>query len=407
MTGKNNMKRIVKKFGGTSVGSIEKISAVADRLLEDCEKGEQPIIVISAMSGYTNFLVEMAHKINPHPQGEAYDMLISSGEQISVALLSLALKKRGIKNKPLLGYQAGIQTDSFFSKASIQSIKTDKLEELLDKGFMPLVAGFQGVTKENQITTLGRGGSDLTAVALSAALKIDICEIYTDVLGVFTGDPKLIPKARKQDEIGFSEMMEMACLGSKVLQIRSVELAGKYSIKLHVRHSLEKSEGTWIIKKKEEDMEGSVVSAIAHDLNTQVVKLKSLPSGIDFISDLFVELGKKSVFVDIISHSEIAGQSRLSFSIPKTDSKVCLKVLENLTEKENISLIDNVAKISVVGVGMASHSGVAGRFFSIIKKIKAKLYLVTTSEIKISAIIDEKDLKNTAIALHDEFGLSQ
>ena len=398
---------IVKKFGGSSVGSIEKIEAVAERLLKDCEKGEQPIVVISAMSGWTNSLKEMAHNIYPDFQGEAYDMLLSSGEQISVSLLSLALEKRGIKNTPLLGHQAGIQTDSFFSKACIQSIKTNKLENILNKGYMPLVAGFQGVTKENQITTLGRGGSDLTAIALCSALKIETCEIYTDVLGVFTADPKLVPQARKQKELGFSEMMEMSYLGSNVLQIRSVEMAGRYGIKIHVRHAFEKETGTWIIKKKEADMEGSVVSAIAHDLNTQVIKLKSLPSGIDFIADLFMELGGNSVFVDIISHSSIAGEPRLSFSIPKTDLKVCKDVLKNRIEEKELSIIDNVAKISVIGVGMASHSGVAGRFFSVLKKTKAKLYLVTTSEIKISAVIDEKDLKKTAIALHEEFGLSQ
>lgn len=399
--------RIVKKFGGVSVGSIEKIEAVAERLQEDCKRGEQPIVVISAMSGWTNSLMEMANKIYPDFQGEAYDMLLSSGEQISLALLSLALEKRNIKNTPLLGHQAGIQTDSFFSKACIQSIKTDRLEEILDKNHIPLVAGFQGVTKDNQITTLGRGGSDLTAVALSVALKIEVCEIYTDVLGVFTADPKLIPKARKQKELGFSEMMEMSYLGSKVLQIRSVEMAGKYGIKIHVRHAVEKETGTWIIKKEEAGMEDSVVSAIAHDLNTQIIKLKNLPSGVDFISNLFMELGKKSVFVDIISHSGIEGHYRLSFSIPKTDFASCKDVLKKLVAEKDISVVDNVAKISIVGVGMASYSGVAGRFFSVIKKTKANLYLVTTSEIKISAIIDEKDLKKTAIALHEEFGLSQ
>ena len=399
--------RIVKKFGGSSVGSIKKISAVADRIAKDCEKGEKPIVVLSAMSGYTNSLIEMAHEIQTQPQGEAYDMLLSSGEQISVALLSLALEKRGIKNTPLLGYQAGIQTDSFFSKACIQSIETKQLEQILDKGFVPLVAGFQGVTKENKITTLGRGGSDLTAVALCVALKINTCEIYTDVLGVFTADPKMIPKAKKQKELGYFEMMEMSSVGSNVLQIRSVELASKYGIKIHVRHAFEKETGTWIVKKEEADMEGSVVSAIAHDLNTQVIKLNNIPAGINFISDLFVELGKKSVFVDIISQSEISGQSRLSFSIPKTDLKICLGVLKNLIEEKNISIIDNLAKISIVGVGMASQSGVAGRFFSVLKKTKTKLYLVTTSEIKISAIIDEENLKTTAIALHKEFGLSQ
>ncbi len=397
---------MVKKFGGSSVADIKKIEAVAQRLKEDHLKGERPIVVISAMSGWTNSLVEMAHKVYSDPQGPAYDMLLSSGEQVSIALLSLALKKRGIKNSPLLGYQAGIQTDSFFSKACIQSINTNKIKKILKEGAMPLVAGFQGMTKDHQITTLGRGGSDLTAVALSVALKINVCEIYTDVPGVFTADPKLIPQAKKQKVLDFSEMMEMSRLGSKILQIRSVEMAKKYGIKIHVRHAFKKDVGTWITKKKEKDMESPVVSAIAHDLNTLVIKLTSLPQGIGFISRLFSELGKNSVFVDIISHSAISGPSRLSFSIPKTDLKSCQNALKALVKKQDISVIDNVAKISVVGVGMASHSGVAGRFFSALKKTKTQLYLVTTSEIKISAIIDKKDLKATAQVLHKEFGLS-
>ena len=397
---------IVKKFGGTSVGSIEKIEAVADRLLKSYEKGEQAVVVLSAMSGYTDQLIEMADQILPNVQGEAYDMLLSSGEQISISLLSLALEKRGIKNAPLLAYQAGIQTNSSFSKACIQSIQTTKLKELLSQSVMPLVAGFQGVTQKNQITTLGRGGSDLTALALSVALKVKLCEIYTDVLGIFTADPDLVPQAKKIQEIGFSETMEISFLGSKVLQIRCVELASKYGIKIHVRHAFKEEEGTWVINKKEVFVEGSVVSAVAHDLNTQIIKLESLPEGVSFLSKLFMELGKKSVFVDIISQSEISGQSRLSFSIPKTDLKACLDVLKNLVKEKDISIIDEVAKISIVGVGMASESGVAGRFFSVLKKTGAKLYLVTTSEIKISAIIDKKDLKSTAIALHEEFGLS-
>ncbi len=399
--------RIVKKFGGSSVGSIEKIEAIAQRLLRGCQKGERALAVVSAMSGQTDSLIKMADKIYPGARGEAYDMLLSSGEQVSVALLSLALEKRGVKNTPLLGHQAGIKTDSLFSKACIQSIKPAKIEKILDQGSMPLVAGFQGITKRNQITTLGRGGSDLTAVALCAALKIDVCEIYTDVSGIFTADPKLVPQARKQKELGFSEMLEMSYLGSKALQFRSVEMASKYGIKIHVRHAFEEGAGTWITDKKEADMEGSLVSAITHDLTAQVIKLKSLPSGAGFLSDLFVELGKKAVFVDIISHSGISGQSRLAFSIPKTDLKACLGALRRFVGEKDISVIDHVAKLSVVGVGMASHSGVAGRFFSALKKTKAKLYLVTTSEIKISAIIDEKDLEKTAKALHEEFGLSK
>ena len=396
---------IVKKFGGTSVGSLQKIKSIANRLSKDIQRGEQPLVVLSAMSGYTDSLIKMAHEIYPHFQGEAYDMLVSSGEQVSISLLSLALEKKGIKNKPLLAHQAGIQTSAFFSKASIEAIQTERVKSLLKKKIMPLVAGFQGVTKQNEITTLGRGGSDLTAVALSSALKIKTCEIYTDVQGVFTADPRLVPSAKKKKFLSFSEMMEMAYLGSKVLQIRSVEMALKYGVKLHVRHAFKKEEGTWIINKKEKEMEGSVVSALAHDLNTVVIKLNKPPSGVNFLSKLFTELGKQAVFVDIISQSEIGSASRLSFSIPKTDLKKALSVLKKLKVEKNISIIDKAVKISVIGVGMASYSGVAGRFFSVIKKSKARLYLVTTSEIKISAVIDKSSLKKTARALHKEFNL--
>ena len=361
---------IVKKFGGSSAGSIHKIKNIAKRLTEDLKRGEQPLVVLSAMSGWTDSLVQMAHKIYPHSQGEAYDMLVSSGEQISISLLSLALEKRGVKNKPLLAHQAGIQTSSLFSKAHIESIQTEKIKSLLKNKVMPLIAGFQGVTKQNEITTLGRGGSDLTAVALSSALNIKICEIYTDVTGVFTADPALIATARKQKSLSFSEMMEMSYLGSKVLQIRSVEMAGKYGIRLHVRHAFKKEEGTWIIDKKEKKMEGSIVSAIAHDLDTLVIKFNKTPSGVSFLSRLFTELGKLAVFVDIISQSQIGDPSRLSFSIPKTDLKKALSTLKKLKMEKNISVINKVAKISIVGVGMASHSGVAGRFFFGYKKDK-------------------------------------
>ena len=397
---------IVKKFGGTSVGSLQKIKHIAKRLEEDIQRGEKPLVVLSAMSGWTDSLIQKANKIDPRCQGAAYDMLLASGEQISISLLSLALNKRGIKNKALLAHQAGIQTSALFSQAHIESIQTEKIKALLKKNILPLVAGFQGVTKQNDITTLGRGGSDLTAVALSAALKIKTCEIYTDVSGVFTADPRLAPKAEKLLLLSFSEMMEMAYLGSKVLQIRCVEMAKKYNVNLHVRHAFKKEEGTWIRNKKEKKMEGSVVSAIAHDLNTVIIKFNKAPSGVPFLSQLFSALGKQAVFVDIISQSEIGSSPRLSFSIPKTDLKKALSVLKKLKWDKDISVINQVSKISVIGVGMAVHSGVAGRFFSVIKKTKARLYLVTTSEIKISAVIDKDSLKKTARALHKEFNLS-
>ena len=409
---------MIKKFGGASVGSLEKINMVADRLGKSHKEGQRQAAVISAMSGHTDRLARMAEEINPGFRGEAYDMLLSSGEQVSLALLSMALEKRGVKTAPLLAYQAGIQTDSLFSRACIQSIKTESVRRALKDGAMPLLAGFQGITGSNQITTLGRGGSDLTAVALAIVLGQKECEIYTDVPGVFTGDPGLIPSARKLSRLGFSEMMEMSSLGAKVLHYRCVELAAKHDIKIHVRHAFREDEGTWIVKKAvkkpaggERKMEGSAVSAVSHDLNAIVVKMERIPRGAGFLADVFQRLGERAVFVDIISQSGVLGGPALAFSVPKTDEGACREVLRALMRESSlpesaVSVIDQVAKISVVGVGMAHHSGVAGRFFSVFRRLSVPLYLVTTSEIKISAIIDHKHLRRAARALHEAFGLS-
>ena len=397
------MNLIVKKFGGSSLASIEKIEQIAARLAEGQKQGEKALVVLSAMYGCTNALIDMAHQIHPDYFGPAYDMLLSSGEQVSIALLSLALEKRGVKNKALLAHQAGIQTNLFFSKAEIEFIDTKTLKKLLDEGCLPLVAGFQGMTKDNQITTLGRGGGDLTALALAVSLKASVCRIYTDVTGVFTADPRICPSAIKIQELGFSEMMEMASLGSKVLQLRCVELASKNKVNIHVLHSSKKEKGTWIINKKEAGMEGSVVSAIAHDLNIQVIKLKNIPSNVEFHSMLFTALGEDSVFIDMISQSEYEGKASLSFSIPKTDLAQTLKVLKNLVKEKDILIISQAVKISIVGVGMAQHCGVAGRFFSALNKAGTQIYLLTTSEIKMSAVIPKKALKKTIQALHKEF----
>ena len=396
----------IKKFGGTSVGSIQRIEAVADRIFEDYSQGQLPVVVASAMSGKTNHLIRLAGRVFPLYRGPAYDMLLSSGEQVSVALLSMALEKRGVPTLPLLGYQAGIQTDTLFSRAHIRAIKTNRLKSAVQKGLVPLVAGFQGVTSAGRITTLGRGGSDLTAVALSVVLNQDMCEIYTDVDGVFTGDPRLIPRARKIPQLTFSEMMEMSALGSQVLQPRSVELGAKRNIKIHVRHAFKKEEGTWI-REPEVKMESSLVSAVAHDLNTVMIRIDPVPKGEGFPVRLFSLLGKESISVDIISKTGTVREPSLAFSINRGDVELALKALEKLTDKRNISVVRNVAKISIIGVGMAHHSGVAGRFFSVFHKLKAPLRLITTSEIKISAIIDKKHLKKTANKLHEEFGLSR
>lgn len=397
---------VVKKFGGTSVGSVKRIQAVADRILEDYNRGQLPVVVASAMSGQTDHLIQLAGQIFPNFHGPAYDMLLSSGEQVSIALLSLALEKRGLKNMPLLGHQAGILTDPLFSRARIQTIHTSRLWEVIKEGHIPLVAGFQGVTTENRITTLGRGGSDLTAVALSVVLNQDMCEIYTDVEGVFTGDPRLIPSAKKISRLEFSEMMEMAALGSQVLQPRSVELGAKHQIKIHVRHSFKKEEGTWI-RNLEDQMEKSVVSAVAHDPNTVVIRISNIPEEEGFLARLFNQLGEESISVDIISKAETAQGPSLALSINEGDAQSALKALKKFIDGKQILVVKNVAKISIIGVGMAHHSGVAGLFFSVFHKLGVPLHLVTTSEIKISAIIDKKYLKKAANQLHKEFELAK
>lgn len=411
------------------------------------------MVVVSAMSGETNRLIALAEKIDPDYRGSAYDMLIASGEQVSISLLAIALQKRGIKAQPLLAYQLGIRTDSTFAKARIQSIDTDPIFHIVAAGAVPVVAGFQGVDEDDNITTLGRGGSDTTAVALAAAIqgraKCD-CEIYTDVPAVFTADPRLVDKAREIPTLSCEEMMEMAALGSKVLHIRCVEIAAKYHVKVHLRSTFEEREGTWILpetipdtvpEKKADTLptpynqaasqlsgkmngpvieqlsdegpskmniqiEQPVVSAVTHDANTAVFKLYPVPSGPDFLAKLFETLAKKGVVVDIITQSETSDGQRLAFSVTKEDIPLSRQALKDFVDQaEQVTLIENMAKLSVVGVGMRNHPGVAARFFSVLAKTGVPIHLVTTSEIKISAVIDQAKLKAAAQAMHTEFGL--
>ena len=393
---------IVQKFGGTSVGSIGRIEKVADRIAERYQSGESPVVIVSAMSGQTNKLIEMAHQVMPAYRGDAYDMLLASGEQVSVSLLSMALRKRSIESKPLLAHQVGIHTDSHFSKAQIKSIDTTKIRKIIRSRGIPLIAGFQGVTERNQITTLGRGGSDLTAVTMAKALKQRVCEIYTDVSGVFTADPDLVPTAGKLDSIDFLEMMEMSFSGSKVLQLQSVEMASKHNLNIHVRHAFQKGEGTWILKSSKIR---SPITAITHDMNTLMIRLQNLKKGSKIVSNIFGSLGRGRISVDIISQSEWGDGQNISFSITEENLEPCLKILENFFDTSKISVISDVAKISIVGVGMINNPGIAAKFFSVFQKERVNLYIVTTSEIKISAVIDRKHITRIAKLLHKEFSL--
>ena len=399
---------MVKKFGGTSVGSIERIEAVADRVLRDFKKtGLHPVVVASAMAGETNRLVKFAHDIDPYYRGMAYDMLLASGEQVAISLLTIALEKRGQKAMPLLAHQLGIFTDSVHSKARITGIDTQRLLGIIREGMIPVVAGFQGVNEQAQITTLGRGGSDTTGVALAAALKAEACEIFTDVPAVFSADPRLVPKAREISRLSFEEMMEMASLGSKVLHLRSVELAFKYQVKIHLRSTFEEREGTWIVPE-EESMEAPVVSAVTHEGATTVFKLFPVPSGSGFLSDLFSRLAEKNIIVDIITQSQNEQGQRLAFSVGEEDVHAAEALLKQFLKPDvKVEMISGMSKISVVGVGMKNHPGVAARFFSVLKDLSIPVHLVTTSEIKISAVIERKHLEPAAQGLHRSFDLDQ
>ena len=397
---------VVKKFGGTSLGSLERIEAVADRIQEDIQtKGESPIVVASAMSGETNRLISLAHQVAPQDRSPAYDMLLASGEQVSIALLSMALHKRGVKARPLLAFQLGIITDALPSKATIQTIRTKQIQELVDQSIVPVVAGFQGIDSEENITTLGRGGTDTTAVALAAALGNDICEIYTDVPAIFTADPRLVPKAQPLKTVYFDEMMEMASLGSKVLHARSVELASKFNVKIHLRSTFEKKEGTWVLAQGD-DMEKPVVTAVTHDPNTSVFKLFPTPDTSVFLANLFSQLAGKGVMVDIITQSQNPEGQRLAFSVHSDDADQALTIIKsNVDASTEIELINDMAKVSVVGVGMQNQYGVAARFFAALAKAGTPIRLVTTSDIKISAVIEKSNLENAANTLHTEFNL--
>lgn len=396
----------VKKYGGTSVGSIERIESVAERLKREFTQGQKPVVIVSAMAGETNRLVDLANQIDPNYRGAAYDMLVASGEQVSVALLAIALNKRGIKAKPLLAFQVGIETDRISSKARIQSIKTEMLYNLVDQGIIPIIAGFQGVDEDLNITTLGRGGSDTSAVAIAAALKTGSCEIYTDVPAVFSADPRLVKKAREMKVISFDEMMEMASLGSKVLHTRSVEIGAKYNVRIHLRSTFEDREGTWIVPESE-CMENPLVSSVTHDPNTLVFKLFPVPPETSFLAELFERLAVKGVVVDIITQSQHEKGQRLAFSITREDLPMTQEVLKDLLDGKNVevTLMQDMAKVSVVGVGMRNHPGVAAKFFQVLAKEHIPIHLVTTSEIKISAVVESNYLKSAAEVLHTAFNL--
>ena len=403
------MSLIVQKYGGTSVGSVERIEAVADKIAGFRDRGESVVVVVSAMSGETNRLIALANEIQEHPTAREMDVLVSTGEQVTTALLSMALHKRGYAAKSYNGSQVRIVTDEQHTRARIKSIDDAKIRKDLDDGCVVVVAGFQGVDDQGNITTLGRGGSDTTAVALAAALKADECQIYTDVDGVYTTDPRVVDNARRLDRITFEEMLEMASLGSKVLQIRSVEFAGKYNVPLRVLSSFEDGPGTLITVEDDTPMEAPVISGIAFQRDEAKISILGIPDEPGVAYKLLGPVSDVGIEIDVIVQNVAADNTNdLTLTVHKNDMKkagdILTRVAEELGAKE-VVVDDKVCKVSIVGVGMRSHAGVASKMFKALADCSINIQLITTSEIKTSVVIDEKYMELAVRALHSAFEL--
>ena len=397
---------IVQKYGGTSVGSLERIEEVAKRVIESKENGNDLVVVVSAMSGVTNLLIEQAEFYTKSPNLQAMDLLLSSGERVTSALLSIALNAKGYEAIAFSGAKAGILTNSVFTKARIEHIDTKIVKDELKKGKIVVVAGFQGVDKNGFVTTLGRGGSDLSAVALAGALKSDLCEIYTDVDGIYTTDPRIEPKARKLDKISYDEMLELASLGAKVLQNRSVELAKKLGVQVVTRSSFNHNEGTLITK--EEGMEQALVSGIALDKNQARVTLRKIKDRPGIAAEIFSALADKNINVDmIIQNVGVDGATNLGFTVPENELDLAKQTMQKMLENTIIESDKDVVKVSVVGVGMKSHSGVASKAFKALAKEGINIGMISTSEIKISMIVQEKYAELAVRVLHEAYELDK
>ncbi|OGQ13426.1 MAG: aspartate kinase [Deltaproteobacteria bacterium RBG_19FT_COMBO_46_12] len=402
---------VVQKYGGTSVGDVERIRNVARRVLDTKNRGNEVVVVVSAMAGETDKLIRLAQQITQNPDEREMDVLISTGEQVSIALLAMALKALGADSKSYLGFQIKIATDSAFGKARITDIDSEKMMNDLKSGRIVVVAGFQGVDELTNITTLGRGGSDTTAVAIAAALKADSCEIYTDVDGVYTTDPNICNKARKLYKISYDEMLEMASLGSKVLQIRSVEFAKKYNVPIHVRSSFNDNPGT-IVCKEEKEMERVVVSGVTYNKNEAKIEVMGLPDIPGVAAKLFKPIADANIVVDMIiqTSSTEKGCADLAFTVLKTDFAKTLRIVKETMKEfggKEVKSNEDIAKVSIIGVGMRSHSNVATQMFSALAKEGVNIQMISTSEIKISCIIDSKYTELAVRALHDAFELDK
>jgi aspartate kinase len=405
------MALVVQKYGGTSVGDVERIRNVAQRVLNTKNQGHEVVVVVSAMAGETDKLIRLAQQVTPSPDEREMDVLVSTGEQVSIALLAIALKDMGAEAKSYLGFQIKIATDSAFGKARITGIESEKVLNDLKNRRIVVVAGFQGVDESDNITTLGRGGSDTTAVAIAAALKADVCEIYTDVDGVYTTDPNICPKARKLSKISYDEMLEMASLGAKVLQIRSVEFAKKYDVPIHVRSSFNDNPGT-IVRKEDKEMEKVVVCGVTYNKNEAKVEIMRVPDNPGMAAKIFKPIADANIVVDMIiqTSSTEKGCADMAFTVPKSDFAKTLQIVKDTIKEfggKEVKFNEDIAKVSIVGVGMRSHSNVATQMFSALAKEGINIQMISTSEIKISCIIDSKYTELAVRALHDAFELDK
>jgi aspartate kinase len=401
---------IVQKYGGTSVADTQKIKNVAKRVTETKKRGDHVVVVISALGDTTDRLVSLAHEITSRPREREMDMLLSTGEQISVALLSMAVHDLGYEAISFTGAQVGIVTDAAHTKAKILDVKVGRILEELEKGSIVIVAGFQGVTLDDQITTLGRGGSDTTAVALAAALEADVCEIYTDVDGVFTADPRLVPEARKLDRVSYEEMLEMAATGARVLQLRSVEFARNYGVVIHVRSSFTEDEGTMIVSD-EERMEKAIISGVTHDTGEAKVSVFDVPDRPGAAARLFQALSRENINVDMIIQNVSEGdRTAISFTVPKEDLGTAAEISRQVASElgaGGVNVDEGIAKVSLIGAGMRTHPGIAADMFTALAEKGINIEMISTSTIKISCVIQAKEVEKAVRAIHKKFGLDK
>jgi aspartate kinase len=404
------MNLIVQKFGGTSVANLERISHVAKRVAKTFDQGNDVVVILSAMAGVTDNLLDMANQAAHSPDKRELDVLLATGEQTTAALLAMTLKAMNYPAKSMLGHQAEVVTDCTFGNARILEIGANRIMEVLKERNIVVVAGFQGCDADGNITTLGRGGSDTSAVAIASALKADLCEIYTDVDGIYTADPNICEKARKINTISYDEMLNMASLGAKVLQIRSVGFAKKYNVPVHVRSSFNEEEGTMVVNE-DSGMEQLVVSAVTHDKDQARITLKKVPDQPGVAAKIFSPIAESSIIVDmIIQNTRAEGQTDLTFTVPKAEFSKAMEIQQKVAEEvgaEEVLGDKNIAKVSVIGVGMKNHSGVASKMFNTLAKENINIMMISTSEIRISCVIEEKYTELAVRVLHSEFGLDK